>query len=538
MSAGGAKVITTLRDWQQIEQELREMLDARSDAEFSSQAERVAARGEPVIPVILRNLNQSDPRLLSALGAVASFYPDRGLILDRLYQAAADISRPDRGRLSAMLIMERFLGQEPDPYLVETLSDPRTMAVESVREMVREGERDPRALIEYTKALADQSEETFQNVIETLIEVEGERAVPVLCLLAQEERDALAQAALDALGRLSHPRAAQGLRSILSMLRPVMRPLGERSLLKLQLKQVPVAVPLPMEGRWRALVSPIDGEGNRVVWLIREANEQETSHFLGMTINESEGISLAYGRYDVPAGVLPERVGLGRMHRISLGGTTPKQADERQASRARPARPEADPVLLLLETDVDYGRRLARAGQELNLAQQRPLPAEYRLLGSMLWQYDDAAPVTRRQHMVAQGHKPELQPMTADLLAYPAFQGWFVRGDLAVRHATIMLQWMPTVPLEGVRSWAVALARAHFDQAKLDQLRLRLEAMEEWLSRAGEIHLAELAACAAATITMTPPDEHPFTLRMAELGLYAAVEQAQPEMDHVEKKEK
>ncbi len=537
MSVGGAKVITTLRDWQQIEQEIREMLDARSESDFSSRAQRVAARGEPVIPVILRNLNQSDPRLLSALGAVASFYPDRGLVLDKLYRAAADTGRPDRGRLSAMLIMERFLGQEPDPDLVETLNDPQTMAVESVREMVREGERDPMALIEYTSALADQSEETFQNVIETLIDVEGERAVPVLCLLAQEQQDALAQAALDALGRLSHPRAAQGLQSVLPMLRPALRPLAERSLLKLRLKQVPIAALPPIDGRWRSLVSPIDGEGNRVVWFIQEAGQQGACRFLGMTISESEGISQAYGRYDVPATGLPGRLPTGHLHRVSLSGATPARADKQQVPKARSVRQEADPVLLLLEADLEYGRRLARAGQELTLQQQRPLPVEYRLLGPMLWQYDDADVATGRQRSGAHGHKPDLLPLTADLLAYPAFQGWFVRGDLALRHAEIMMQWMPTVFLEGVHSWAIALARAYFGRATLGQLCVRLGAMEEWLWRAGEIHLAELTACAAATLTTMSPEQHPFTLRMAELGLYAVLEQAQPDQDNHEKKE-
>ena len=537
MSVGGAKVITTLRDWQQIEQEIREMLDARSESDFSTRAQRVAARGEPVIPVILRNLNQSDPRLLSALGAVASFYPDRGLILDKLHQAAADIGRPDRGRLSAMLIMERFLGQEPDPYLVETLNDPQTMAVESVREMVREGERDPMALIEYTSALADQSEETFQNVIETLIEVEGERAVPVLCLLAQEQQEALAHAALDALGRLNHPRAAQGLQSVLPMLRPALRPLAERSLLKLQLKQVPIAALPPIDGRWRSLVSPIDGEGNRAVWFIQEAGPQGGCLFLGMTISEGKGISQAYGRYDVPAASLPGRLPTGRLHRISLSGAAPARADEQQVPRVRSVRPEADPVLLLLEADLEYGRRLARAGQELTLLLQRPLPVEVRLLGPMLWQYGDAAVGTGGQCSGARGHKPDLLPLTADLLANPTFQGWFVRGDLAIKHAAILLQWMPTVFLEGVHSWAMALARAYFDRAMLGQLCVRLEAMEEWLWRAGEIHLAELTACAAATVTTTPPEQHPFTLRMAELGLYAVLEQAQPDQDNREEKE-
>ena len=76
--------------------------------------------------------------------------------------------------------------------------------------------------------------------MDTLLEVGQERAVPALCLLAQDDQDAVGKAALLALGRLHHPEAAQGLQSILPLLSPDRRSLGERSLLKLRLKQVPV----------------------------------------------------------------------------------------------------------------------------------------------------------------------------------------------------------------------------------------------------------------------------------------------------------
>ena len=189
MDAGSRNVITTLRDRWSLEQELQSMLDIRSEQEFSAQARRVATSGEQVVPVLLSRLDQADGRFVGVLGAVASFYPDRQEIIDRLMQAAESRARSDRGRVSAILILERFLEQETDPYLFETLSDPRFMATESIREMVREGERDPRAWIEYTRSLVEQPPEMVWDVMETLLEIGGERAVPALCLLAQEDAD-------------------------------------------------------------------------------------------------------------------------------------------------------------------------------------------------------------------------------------------------------------------------------------------------------------------------------------------------------------
>ena len=286
MIASGDKVITTLRDRWRIEQEIQNLLHIHSQREFFHQAQHVAESGEQVIPVILGYLGRADARTLSALGVVASLYPHREQILNKLYQVAADLDKPDRSRVSAMLILERFLEQEPDPYLVATLDDPQFMATESIREMLREGEQDPRALIEYTRTLGEQDDETTQQVIDTLLEIGQERAVPVLCLLAQHDVRTLAECALSALGRLGHPDAVRGLQSILPMVPANRRSLARRSLLKLQLKQIPVISRPVADDTWRTLVGPIDGEGNRVVWFLHEPDEQGRCSFLGLTIND------------------------------------------------------------------------------------------------------------------------------------------------------------------------------------------------------------------------------------------------------------
>ena len=527
MTVNGGNVITTLQDRWRIDQDIEELLEARSQQEFTSRAQSVAARGEQVISVILQRLDHADARALSALGVISSLYPQREQILNKLYGAAADLDRPDRGRVSAMLILERFLGQEPDPDLISTLDDPQFMAVESIHEMIREGERDPRALLEYTRTLSEQPDETIEGVIDTLIEVGQERAVPALCLLAQDDRDALGKAALLALGRLRHPEAAQGLQSILPLLPPGRRALAERSLLKLRLKQVPVAPRPSVDGSWRTLISPIDGEGSQVIWFIAKPDRRGQCRFVGFSINDFEGIRQVYGHLDVPADALPERRMRGHIHNIALESGPPDE-DQDPSDQMVPSQGN---LLHMLESDFDYGRWLVREAQARNARQDRPVPAEYRLFGPWLWQYDDAQVGPSRQQAPSLVHRSgPTRPLaeTAMLLSHPVFRGWFAApwrpggGEHVLRHAASALQRTPLIPGLDAGDDPAALARAYFDRAMIARLRYRLTVMSEWLWQAGDARAARLAALAAETLGIVSPAEHPFTRRMVELGLMAA----------------
>jgi hypothetical protein len=526
-TVSSGKVITTLRERWQIDQEIQAMLQVRSQQEFADRARRVAACGDQVIPVLLRRLDHADAQTLSALGVISSLYPQREQILNKLYGAAADLDRPDRGRVSAMLILERFLDQEPDPYLISTLDDPQFMAVESIKEMIREGERDPRMLLEYTRTLAGQPLETIEGVIQTLIEVGQERAVPALCLLAQDDQDALGEAALLALGRLHHPQVARGLQSILPLLSAERRALGERSLLKLRLKQVPVHPLLPVDSSWRALVSPIDGEGSQIVWFIGQPDEQGLCRFAGFSINDDEGIRQVYGHVDVPADTLPKRRLPGHVHNVTL-----QEGSRGEGRRSPDGMARGSGMLLhMLETDFDYGRYLVREGQARNEQQGRPVPVEYRLFGPWLWQYDDAQVRSSRWKgvgstgLTGSGGSAESLAETARLLSHPVFRGWVAYGESVLEYAIAALRPSPLIIGSGRGDSPATLALSYFDRAMIERVRSRLTTMSEWLVRAGDMRTARLAILTAETLAMVSPAEHPFTRAMIELGLRAAIEQ-------------
>ena len=504
-----ANVITTLRERLELEQQIDDLLGLESEQAFLEQAHRIAENNAHVIPVILSNLAEADPRKLNVLGVIASIYPNHQEILNKLYETAADGERTDRERVSAMLILERFLDEDPDPYLLQTLDNPRAVAIESVKDLLAASEREPAVLIDYTRALSEQTIEAVYGVIDTLIEIGQERAVPVLQMLAQVENDAIADAALLTLGRIRHPMAVQGLQSLIPQLAPARRVLGERSLRKLQFSGVPVEPKPAADPAWRALVSPIDGQGQQVVWFIHDPDPSGRCSFVGVALNDRQGIVQAYGNPNVPASALPDRERPGYLHRVpmQLAGMSGEQD------------PNARSIFYMIESELDFGRRIVGQAQAQSFALDRALPISYRLLGPQIWRYDTATIASSREDPPAPVQTIDLVQQTASLPYHPFFQGWFVGGPDAAEIAGIMSGLIISQDREVSRAWAAKLAERTCNKETLEQIAERLRAMSEWLWRAEQISLVELSTTAANTITEMPPDRHPLIVSMAELGL-------------------
>lgn len=503
------KVITTLCDRLALADQVDALMDVRSEDSFLAQARSIAESGEQVIPVILRRLPDADPRQLNVLGVVASMYPRREQLLDKLHEVVVDVGRTDRERVSAMLILERFLDREPDAYVLHTLDDPHAVAVESIRDLVRASEAEPGLLLQYMRALAEQPADVVAGVIETMVEVAAEGAVPALCLMAQGESKPMSTAALHALGQLRHPDAVQGLRGLLPLLPPSQRATAERSVRKLRFSGIEVEPLPPPDTAWRALVSPIDGQGRRTVWFIRDGKAGDPSWFLGLVLGDDEGLEQCYGNHQVPTRGLPPRREAGYVHRISMQAAAP--LEERLGKDGS--------FVYLLETEVGYARRLVQGAQEQHLSSGKALPDAYRLLGPVLWQYDVAHPAAGIPLGRDLGEAISLLPGTASLPYHPYFRGWFVRGEHVTEMARTLVRYTQYAEREAVRVSARRLVQDYFDPASLEQIARRLHDVSEWLWRADEVQLAELTWAAAQTVVRVPVAEHPFLLSMAELGL-------------------
>ena len=363
MSAKKGKIITTLLERRQIEKEIRQLLEYRDEETLLARAAWIARLGPQVIPVILHLLRTRDNRLLGAAGIVASYLAKE--ISPVLHKVALNPGYSDRERMAAMLILERFLGEELDESYYEGLEDPQGMAVQSLLEMLQEVPRNRMVLVEFARSLEAQSPEVVGAVIETLRTEAGEQAVEPLRLLSQDSRPEVGQLALRTLGRIRSPKAGRALQMLRPTVAPELRREVERALRKLFLAGVPIEPLPPASPHWRVLASVAVGQSERSLWFIYHHPLSVTCRFLTVLLDDQVGIRDAYGGEQVPVTQLPPRQPIGTFHQVFLG-----------AGRG---------YLLLMEREYDFGRRLVLEALEHNYESGFPTPPEYRLLNDMLW---------------------------------------------------------------------------------------------------------------------------------------------------------
>jgi len=501
------KIITVLWQRRTIETLMRRLIDARSDAEVNAILTEILSHGEQVIPAILANLGTTDPHFRGALGLVAKHLPHEQ-IAPALWGALRDASLSDHARLTAGLILERFLGETVPPEALGNVSNPTQVALQSLQEVISESRRSRAILIEYIEAFEEQAPEIQQLVLDALESLlQGDDVVELLRMLAQSPSPAVSQRAVDMLTQLRTPAAARALQILRPTVSRALLPAVERALRKLQFAGVPVSPLPPAGGEWRALVSPVDGRGDQSIWFIQETPEGKPQRFFGLHLNDQAGIVEAVGSDQVEDRPFPPASPLGQLHLIAL-------------------RPEG-PHLYLLEAPYDYGRLLVRQALKLHDENAHPMPAAYRLYNDALWAYDvpeleRAAPSLpepspeERQHALAR---------SGQLLETPAFSTWFVRSELILTYAQHLRRLVSAGGIVAVpRTWLAELADRFFsDPERCALYAARLRRMAEWLWLSGQRDLSQLALSAGIALENIPPAEHPFLLSLMHRSLGLAL---------------
>jgi hypothetical protein len=496
------KIITKLRERRQIEASLRKMLTVSSELEFRQRAQEIASLGSQVIPTIIGNLDRADVRLLAAMGAVATHLDPEEVIMAMRY-AVAHPQRTDRGRLGAMTILERFLGQLPDDDLLARLRDPEGVAISSLEEVLAQVEGSPATMIQYIEGLDQQEPHIVLAVVASLramgsisdplerspspLSGRPQRAVEPLRMMAQDVREEIAAEALRALGGMRLPEAAHALQTLLPIAWPAVRPLAERLLRKLQFSGVKVT-PLPApEPDWRALVSPLSGLGQQSVWFIQGSRGTEHARFVNVLLSDRAGAVEAMGHTRVPAQMLPPGQPLGHLHDI--------------------ASPDGSGAMLMLEASFDVGRRLVVKALAHNLRTQIPVAGPLRLLSPWLWGCSGADSLPPRKLPDLSPEDETLLAASAQLLEHPAFTTWTARSEATLQAAEEALRH----PGWELAVWVKRLTGELFGEpAMVEVLNNRLEAMSEWLLLAGDEHQARLALIAARAILASPAQDHLF----------------------------
>jgi hypothetical protein len=486
------KIITKLRERRQIEADLRKMLSAGSELEFRRQAQRIAALGSQVIPAIVGNLDRADARMLAAMGTVAA-YLDHDEVTAALRQAILHPQRTDQGRIGAMTILERFLDEPLDDDLLASLADPEGIAISSLDEVLSQVERDPSVLIGYVEGLDREDPDVVLAVSRALRNMGDRQAVEPLRMMAQDVREEIAAEALQALGTIRLPEAARALQTLIPIVAPILRPLAERLLRKLQFTGVKIEPLPPPDPGWRALVSPVDARGQQSVWFIQEARQTADAQFLNVLLSDRAGAVEAMGRTRVPVLMLPPRRPVGHVHDFSL--------------------PDGSGAMLMLEASFDLGRRLVIEALVDNRETQIPIAGPLRLLGPWLWGVSGADSLPSRI-------LPKLPagdgPRTERLLEHPAFVTWTVRGEAILRAADEASRH----PGWALEVWVRRLAGELFSDPRVASvLGRRLTAMSEWLLLAGDEDWARLALRAAKAIEAGSPQEQTFVLALIRRDL-------------------
>ena len=493
------KIITKLYERRQIEAGLRKMIEARSELEFRRQAQQVAALGSQVIPAIVGSLHRADARMLTALGTVTTFL-DSDEVSAALREAALQPGCSDQARLGVMTILEQFLGKPPDDELLESLHDPEGVALSSLEEVLAQAERNPTTWIDYVQGLDRQEPDIVLAVVWALREIGQPRAVEPLRMMAQDVREEIAAAALDALADLRLSEAARALQSLAPIVHPNLRPLTERALRKQRFAGVEVGTLPAPDPAWRALVSPVDGLGQQSVWFVQESRWGAHLRVLNVLLNDRAGAVEAMGHRQVSPQALPPQRALGHVHDIVL--------------------PDGSGAMLALETTFDVGRRLVREALARNRETQIPVAAVLRLLSPWLWETSGVDELLPRTLPDLPEGAEGLLAATDRLVDHPAFVTWSARSERtlqaaeeAVRHPN----WNPA--MWNRRLTAELLAERVVTQV----LGQRLVAMSEWLLLAEEETWSQLALVAAQALEGPQPARHPFVQALVRRDLELAV---------------
>lgn len=502
MKDESGKIITSLKHRLSVEAAMREMLEATSSEEFEAMAARIARQGAQVIPVILANLGTTDARFRSVLGSVARCL-DRQEIAYALREVVMQPGRSDQERTTALMILEQFLGEEIGDSLYLELADPLEVARQSLREVAAEAERGTEAYEEYLRSLEDEPVEVALLVLRAAETLEASLVVEPLRLLAQDPREVVAQEAIRLLGTLRVPEAASALRSTIPCLAPDRRKGAERALRKLALAGVPAPPSPPVEGRCRLLVSPVEDQGTRSIWVLEQTGAENRLNLLTVMLQDEYGIVDCFGTEGLTETPLTWSPDPGAVHRLSL--------------------PQRGYRLDLLEADPGYVVRLLQEGAEQALRRHGSLPLEYRVWGKVLWQYDLPDPKPVQLPTVPAAQREALRPRVRRLLAHPAFDSWVPWPPEVEAWVSA---WEGAVPPTLKTAEGTALARRvvvqYYQKEHLDACRRWLLANSEWFLMAGEQEMAELALVAAEDLDMGVRTEHPFLLALAERALLLA----------------
>ncbi|MBN1485491.1 MAG: HEAT repeat domain-containing protein [Chloroflexia bacterium] len=497
------KLITILQHRREIDAALEGLVRSRTEEEGYSHVLALSAYGAASLPVLMNHLDTPDPWVVRALGRVLAQMgpPDRKQAGAMLRQSILDPDSSDRRRIVAMVLLDQFLEEPLDDALFVALGNPTEVAV---RALLKERPAEEHIVcLDYLSIIQAQPSAEIRYAIEEFRQAASPLAMGALRFLALDERDTLAQQAIEALGTIFDPHALQALQVLEPNVPDARRPLVERAQRKLLLSGV-VALPAPTPpSGTRVLLSPMDGAGNRLILvLFPVAGGYRVLHIF---LDDEQGIR---GTYELilPARDLPEAAPPGTV----LPAPHPWEG------------------IFLLEAGFPYVRRLLRQALDYNQMQRSLPPLEYRFFCDQIWLW--SAPPEDELDLPST-HRPVEQKEVSALLGHAFLASWFIERA-AVQEAAQKLLTVDFSQPEGQGLLAlvtVSLVQSEFSALVCLRYSQRLRDTAEWLLRAGYKNLARVAIESAEELDSVEALRSIFALVLMQKSLLIAVEQARRE---------
>ncbi len=521
--------------------------------EMEHKMEELMEMGEQVPDVLLNTIRNCDDDMSSVV-AYALEYMDDPALIDPLMDIFIDPSVREDIKLRMLSIFEHYGIDTNTPefseIIVDAFDDIEDMMRKNTMKMLDSIQQDDEAIGFLLENCQECSPEERLAMVEQFGETKDERAVKILEIFAQVDDIAVAQEAIKYLGKIESPKAYVALERILANDNvQEIRQQAERSLRLLQLMRVTpdthteqrAQVPpdeiginpaIPGSGVreaisaepsreiaslrsqrqrigggeiYKAVISFIDGNSSRVLWVARWNDEKKDLETLNLMLNTHVGIKDCYGTTHVS--------------RREFDGMV------------RTMREEIDSAVL----DYDYALTLIKDAIYQNRESGNAIPIEFALWKRVLKQ-DDITPeryIPRFQNSV-----PNLLELQNDedileesyyLHDLDDFSSWFDQSPVTYNYWEQLEALIDKYRGKTLDRKIDALLKqyvAEVFEPQREVIKRNLEMSADILfrqnNRADEAQIALSAALNLTEESSLPLHEHPFIERMIEESLEMA----------------
>lgn len=409
-------IISGFQERRQIEEAIGALAHTSTEAELMAAARNLANRFPPdrLAVAIQRHLGDPSSQLRGGLGHLCALLPPE-IIVPPLRDLTGNRQKLPVERMTALLILERYLGETVSPALTGDLAGSDDIAMQSLLEAATEGRRNRHVFLEYVTQMQEHGSDVAFMVMGLMTRLAPDDRVELLRLIAQDPRAQVARGGLERLVALAatHDPALRALHTLAFTLPPALREQAERALRKLQFSGRRFQPPAP-DG-WRALLSPTDAGGYFTLWLINPPSQAAAADgvLLGFTLALHQGIVECSGVESMEASQLPPLRQVGELSVLGEG----------QEHR-----------VAMVEAPFDVGRWLVQQALAVQWQPAEPAetPGEYRLYNDLIWQFAaPRLPETFTQFFtespVTGLERPNLDALrdaAESLIRHPALRAW------------------------------------------------------------------------------------------------------------------